>query len=54
MEALIKLVIAAIFGVICYGMAEKRGRQGIIGAILGFLFGIFAVIGYAIAGDKKE
>jgi hypothetical protein len=33
-------------------MAEKRGRDVIIAAVLGALFGIFAVIGYAIAGDK--
>ena len=33
-------------------MAEKRGRDATIGAILGALFGIFAVIGYWIAGDK--
>jgi hypothetical protein len=33
-------------------MAEKRGRDVIIGAVLGALFGVFAVIGYAIAGDK--
>ena len=42
------------FALICYQMAEKRDRNPIVGAILGGLFGIFAVIGYAIAGDKKE
>ena len=34
-------------------MAENRGRDATLGAILGVLFGVFAVIGYAIAGDKK-
>jgi glucose uptake protein GlcU len=53
MRIIVQLVVAALFGVICYGMAEKRGRNTTTGAILGFLFGIFAVIGYAIAGDKK-
>jgi hypothetical protein len=33
-------------------MAEKRNRDTVIAAILGALFGVLAVIGYAIAGDK--
>ena len=33
-------------------MAEKRGRDTVIAAILGACFGIFTVIGYAIAGYK--
>ena len=52
MEFIFTLLIAVLWGYICYKMAEKRGRDTFIGAILGALFGIFAVIGYAIAGDK--
>ena len=37
---------------VCYNMAVKRGRDGVYGALFGGLFGIFAVIGYWIAGDK--
>ena len=53
MEFIFSLLVAAIWGCVCYRMAEKRGRDVIIGAILGALFGVFAVIGYAIAGDKN-
>lgn len=52
MEFIFSLLVAALWAYICYRMAEKRGRDVIIGAILGALFGVFAVIGYAIAGDK--
>ena len=33
-------------------MAEKRHRDTTLAALLGAIFGVFAVIGYAIAGDK--
>ena len=52
MDVIFSLLVAFLWGYICYGMAEKRGRDVIIAAILGALFGVFAVIGYAIAGDK--
>ena len=45
--------MAFLWGYICYHMAEKRGRDTTIAAVLGACFGLFAVIGYAIAGDKK-
>lgn len=53
MEFIFTLLVAFLWGYICYRMAEDRGRDAILGAVLGALFGIFAVIGYAIAGDKK-
>ena len=52
MEFIFTLLIAILWGYICYKMAEKRGRDIFLAAILGALFGLFAVIGYAIAGDK--
>ena len=53
MEFIFTLLVAFLWGYICYRMAEKRGRDVTIAAILGALFGVFAVIGYAIAGDKN-
>ena len=52
MDFIFTLLVAFLWGYICYRMAEKRGRDAILAAILGALFGLFAVIGYAIAGDK--
>ena len=54
MEFISTLLIAILWGYICYRMAEKRGRDTFLAAILGAIFGIFAVIGYAIAGDKQR
>lgn len=53
MEFIFTLLVVFLWGYICYRMAEKRGRDTTLAAVLGALFGIFAVIGYAIAGDKK-
>lgn len=36
----------------CYFLAKSQGRDTTIAAVLGLLFGVFAVIGYLIAGDK--
>jgi hypothetical protein len=52
MEVLFSILMSILWGYICYRMAEKRGRDATLAAILGALFGLFAVIGYAIAGDK--
>ncbi len=55
MEIIFVLIWIAV-GAICYSMAEKRGRNKWIGFLAGLFFGIFGVIGYAIAGktDKKR
>ena len=52
MEFIFTILVAALWGHICYRMAEKRHRDTTLAALLGALFGVFAVIGYAIAGDK--
>lgn len=52
MDFIFTILVAILWGYICYKMAEKRRRDPIIGALLGAIFGIFAVIGYAIAGNK--
>lgn len=54
MEVLVSIMFAVLWGYICYGMAEKRHRDTTLAAILGACFGILAVIGYAIAGDKEN
>jgi len=53
MSFIITLLWAALWGYVCYKMAESRGRNTTTGAILGVIFGLFAVIGYAIAGKKE-
>jgi hypothetical protein len=35
-------------------MAEKRGRNQIMGFALGLIFSWVAIIGYWIAGDSKQ
>ena len=54
MEFIFTLLVAILWGYICYKMAEKRGRDTFLAAILVALFGVIAVIGYAIAGDKQK
>lgn len=54
MEVLVSIMFAVLWGYICYRMAEKRHRDTTLGAILGAIFGVLAVIGYAIAGNKED
>lgn len=54
MEFIFKLLVVILWSYICYKMAEKRGRDTFLAVILGALFGVIAVIGYAIAGDKQK
>lgn len=53
METLLTLIIWAVFfwG---YKVAENNGRDTTLAAIICFLFGIFGVIGYYIAGKKEK
>ena len=53
MDFIFYLLMAILWGYVCYRMAEKRGRDTFIAAILGACFGLFAVLGYALAGDKN-
>lgn len=53
MEFIFTILVSILWGYICFKMAEKRGRDTFLAALLGALFGIFAVVGYAIAGDKN-
>jgi len=54
MSFIIIILVAIFFGFVCMVMAEKRGREKYLGFLLGFLFGIWAVIGYLFAGDTSE
>ena len=54
MDVLLALVVWVLCGLGCYRMAENQGRDKTLGAVLGVLFGVFAIIGYAIAGPKKS
>ena len=49
-----EIIIWMICGFVCYLIAEKQKRNVWLAAILGCIFGIIAIIGYLIAGDKKQ
>ena len=53
MEFLFTLLIWAACGFGCYKIAENNGRDTTTAAVLGVLFGVFAVLGYLIAGKKS-
>lgn len=48
------IIFCLIWACICSNMAKKRGRNTRKGFVLGFFFGILAVIGYLLAGDSEE
>ncbi|MEO0291489.1 MAG: hypothetical protein ABIM54_00975 [candidate division WOR-3 bacterium] len=48
------LVFGVIWALICSKIAEKQGRDTAIAAVLGFLFGLIAVLLYLIAGKKEK
>ena len=54
MELLIILIVGALFAWLCAEMAKSRNRNTTVWAILGFLFGLFAVIVLALVGTAKE
>lgn len=53
MQTISFILFLILWAYLCYHMAKKRGRNTTLGVILGACFGLFAVIGYAIAGNKK-
>ena len=48
------VIIWMVFAGICWYIADKNGRNVPLAVVLGFLLGIFAVIGYAIAGSVSK
>lgn len=49
----LSLIVWVLCAFWCYKIAEKNGRDKALAAVLGVLCGIFAVIGYYIAGKKE-
>jgi cell division protein FtsW (lipid II flippase) len=54
MEIIIVLVIWAAFAVLCAEMARTRNRNTAVWAIMGLLFGVFAVIVLALIGKSDN
>lgn len=50
---IVYILISLGFGFICQRMAKARGRRQTLGFWLGFIFGFWAVLVYAVAGDSK-
>ena len=48
------VVIWIAFAILCYAVAEKKGRNKLIAFGLGILFGIFSLIYYLIAKGSDE
>jgi len=54
MESLIFLIIWALLGWWCHSIAERNGRNCGLAFFMGVLFGIVAIIIYAIIGKPKD
>lgn len=50
---MIYLIVAVVFGVLTYKIAESKGRDKNFAFLMGFLFGLLALLFYAVLGDKK-
>lgn len=46
------IIIWLLFGVVCYALAKEKNRNTVVAAIMGALFGIFALIYYLVV-DKQ-
>ena len=47
-------MFGVIFGLVCYKLAENKGRDKNMGFLVGFLFGIFALLYYLCCGEMAE
>lgn len=50
---MVELLIWVLFGVACYVLAKEKGKNPILWAVLGALFGIFALIVLAFLPNEK-
>ena len=50
---MIYLISAVVMGLITYKIAESKGRDKNFAFLMGFLFGIIAIIVYVVMGNKK-
>jgi len=48
------VVVMAITGLLTVLIAKKQGRNMLIAFILGGIFGVFAILGYLIAGETEQ
>jgi hypothetical protein len=48
------VLLAVVWGIVCYVMAGNRGRNQLLGIAGGLAFGFITVIYYWIAGDTRE
>jgi hypothetical protein len=48
----IGLLMGVVWAFTCVGIARRKGRSTSLAALLGFFFGLFAVIGYLIVRAK--
>ena len=49
----IVIAIRILFIWCCVSTAKRKGRDRVTAGILGFIFGLWAVIGYALVKSKK-
>ena len=48
------VVMWIAMALICYAIADKKGKDRVVAVALGLMFGFFAVIGYLLARGSKE
>ena len=53
MVILISLFVCVLMGYWTLSIARENKRKEVLAFFLGFLFGLWAVLGYYIAGKKK-
>ena len=54
MEDITMIIIWIAFAILCYAVAEKKGRNKLIGFAMGLLLGIFSLIYYVVAKGSDE
>jgi predicted cobalt transporter CbtA len=51
---LISLAIAITIAVVCYRIAEGKGRSGVLWGVIGFIFPIIGLIVILVLSDKSR
>ena len=47
------LISIIIWALLCYWIANRNGRDKVLGLVMGFIFGIFAFVIYLIMGESE-
>jgi predicted cobalt transporter CbtA len=50
---IIGVVLALVIAVVCYRIAESKGRSGVLWGILGFFFPVIALVIIFLLSDKR-